>query len=135
MAKTNTKICIKTRDGSIQTISLYSEKSDVLKNGETNYLVVREGRGNWGGLAALGDLNHPKASKLRYGNKAILMEVSTKKIIDLSDKYKMSDLYPSIYNTMEHIPDEENTEFVTGDRNSLESMFNSCLKLTTVPVS
>ena len=50
MAKTNKKICIKTRDDSIQTIALYDDKSDVLKNGETNYLVVRERRGNWGGL-------------------------------------------------------------------------------------
>lgn len=48
MAKINKRLRIKTRDGSIQDISLYSEKSDVLKNGVTNCLVIRNG--GWGGM-------------------------------------------------------------------------------------
>lgn len=133
MAKTNKKICIKTKDGSIQTITLYDDKNDVLKNGATNYLVVHEGRRNWGGLAALGDLNHPKASKLRYGNKAVLMNIVTK-TINLNNEYKMSKLYPRIYKTMNRIPDEDTIEFVTGNRRDLKYMFDGCFNLISAPL-
>lgn len=82
----------------------------------------------------MGDLNYPKASKLRCGNKAVLTEALTKRIIDLSDKYKILELYPRDFTTMKHIPDEENIEFITGKRTSLENMFHLCENLISAPL-
>ena len=58
---------------------------------------------------------------------------NSKIIIDLDDKYKMSDLYPSVYQTMTGIPNIENTEFKIKNRTDLSNMFSYCQKLTSIP--
>lgn len=116
---------IKTPDGDIQKIYLYDNKNDVLKNGETQALKISSGGGYL--YAKLCDTNNPARSNLKWGNKYV--EFSSRDKIDLSDRYKITDVVTA--SVIPYITSPP-YDFDTGTRTDLSFMFSYCNNLERV---
>ena len=119
------KLYIKKADGNIQTANLYTDKNDV----GDNYLTFKyNGNTVYAVLSNNGDIDF----NINYNHN--LYKVKSNVVIWKTDEYRMSNLYPSTYNTMTELPNDRDwIEFVRYRKN-LSYMFNYCQSLTTIPL-
>ena len=118
------KLYIKKTDGNIQTANLYTDKNDV----GDNYLTFKYNSNTvYAVLSNNGDIDF----NVSYNHN--LYKIKSNVVIWKTDEYRMSELYPSTYNTMTELPNDRDWIDFVRYRKILSDMFYNCTNLTTIP--
>ena len=118
------KLYIKKTNGNIQTANLYTDKNDV----GNDYLTFKyNGNTVYAVLNTNGDIDF----NVSYNHN--LYKIKHEAIQWKTDEYRMSELYPYVYDIMTELPNDRNWVEFTRYRKDLNNMFNSCKNLKTVP--
>ena len=118
------KLYIKKTNGNIQTANLYTDKNDV----GNDYLTFKyNGNTVYAVLNTNGDIDF----NVSYNHN--LYKIKHEAIQWKTDEYRMSELYPDVYDIMTELPNDRNWVEFTRYRKDLNNMFNSCKNLKTVP--
>lgn len=118
------KLYIKKTDGTIQTANLYTDKNDV----GDNYLTFKYNSNTvYAVLSNNGDIDF----NVSYNHN--LYKIKSNVVIWKTDEYRMSELYPSTYNTMTELPNDRDWIDFVRYRKILSDMFSNCTNLTTIP--
>ena len=114
----NKRLYIKKLNNKIQSANLYTDKSNV----RNNYLILKDDSNI---IYVALDINGDIDLKINKNGNIFKMQNT--------NKYKMSELYPDICQTMTSLPNDTNWYSYMEQFNNLKSMFAGCYQLISIP--